>query len=920
MFGDPQLKSKTLTDIEYRAPDGEGAYDLRYEEAQIVLPGDYKQVVLYNNNEYRRWYRVVVANIEADGYLIVDTSGEVLDPDQLIPLEPKEELPLLVYFQHAPEKPLRVEVFVDECFTDDPDGKFERQLHGRYLLSPAFDPKKFEIKAQPSRIAVRPWTRAVRFKLSLENKNALTVEGIVVRLVPRNRSRAYEDEIASIPIPDAIRPNQRLEIEIAVPVTERSAAVTPIDVRVEYRVPRYAASEKPRDFSSAAPRPLELVPIPYMRTYWPDWLIAGLIFLIINSILFGMPPVYKPELIVELAFEGYDDKNLPEGKIDTRNSFVMVYRVDPSAPINVSRRPSLRSQLSTKQLDDTAQSSGSKLVYHAVIIGNPGTGSIGNRLLWRPRGYLPFNDAGVKVELGLELKGEQEFVSNYDVSKVFVRDPETEYQIDQLIFSRKYLYGYNHRRVILVVPYASRIKVQLPKWNPSVQRVKVRARSEDTPSEGTPQEVQLEVECPNGEPQTVNIPTHSLLGDRESCKVRIIAESSDGTYRTEKVVNCTRGVTSSVVLPSPEPQGRFWLSVNTNPPGAEVFADGQSVGVTPFENVLVAVPDDGTVDILVRREEYRERRDRLSVSPNQRVQRTYTLRQENGNGSPPNQITLQVDSDPQGAEVLVNGAPQGRTPFTGEISAFRGTITIELRKREYRGVREIVRVSSERTIRRYYRLHRLPRIPIVIQINEPDAQVLVNGSPVENATGTLNVVQGARVSVRKDGYRAIPPSYTVTQSGTLSFWLLEHNQEFFSQLRRHLELPSQALQRINQSDLAVSVSFENNTIIVNANKDCWVQIYFYHPRSDPRSEARPELGGDWKLAYFDVPPRNQRFTVAEGPREVRNVDWGGNTHLYLIATTANMPPTRDLLQELKRGRVPQGKWCIVRIPRESISE
>lgn len=912
MLGDPQLKSKTLTDIEYRAPDGEGAYDLRYEEAQIVLPGDYKQVLLYNNNEYRRWYRVVVANIEADGYLIADTSGEVIDPDQLIPLEPKEELPLLVYFQHAPEKPLRVEVFVDECFTDDPDGKFERQLHGRYLLSPAFDPKKFEIKAQPSRIAVRPWTRAVRFKLSLENKNALTVEGIVVRLVPRNRSRAYEDEIASIPIPDAIRPNQRLEIEIAVPVTERSAAVTPIDVRVEYRVPRHAASEKPRDFSSAAPRPLELVPIPYMRTYWPDWLIAGLIFLIINSILFGMPPVYKPELIVELAFEGYDDKNLPADKIDLENSHVMIYRVSPNAITNVSRTPSLRRRLFMKQSEDTAQSSRSKPVYYTEIFGNPNiVGSMGNRSIWRPRGYLPFNDADIEIELGLELKGAQEFISNYDVSKVFVRDPETNDPIQLLTFSRKYLYGYNHRRVILFVPYASRIKVQLPRWDPTIQRVKVRARSEDTPSEGTPQEVQLEVECPNGEPQTVNIPTHSLLGDRESCKVRIIAESSDGTYRTEKVVNCTRGVTSSVVLPSPEPQGRFWLSVNTNPPGAEVFADGQSVGVTPFENVLVAVPDDGTVDILVRREEYQERRDRLSVSPNQRVQRTYTLRQENGN-----QITLQIDSDPQGAEVLVNGAPQGRTPFTGEISAFRGTITIELRKREYRGVREIVRVSSERTISRYYRLHRLPRIPIVIQINEPDAQVLVNGNPVENATGTLHVFQGARVSVRKDGYRAIPPSYTVTQSGTLSFWLLEHNQEFFSQLRRHLALQSQVLQRLNQSDLAVSVSFADNTIIVNANKDCWVQIYFYHPRSG----ARPELGGDWDLAYFGVQPRNQRFTVAEGSREVSNVDWGDNTHLYLIATTANMPPTRDLLQELQRGGVPQGKWCIVRIPRESISE
>ena len=917
MFGDPQLKSKTLTDIEYRAPDGEGAYDLRYEEAQIVLPGDYKQVVLYNNNEYRRWYRVVVANIEADGYLIADTSGEVIDPDQLIPLEPKEELPLLVYFQHAPEKPLRVEIFVDECFTDDPDGKFERQLHGRYLLSPAFDPKKFEIKAQPSRIAVRPWTRAVRFKLSLENKNALTVEGIVVRLVPRNRSRGYDDEIASIPIPDAIRPNQRLEIEIAVPVTERSASVTPIDVRVEYRVPRHAASEKPRDFSSAAPRPLELVPIPYMRTYWPDWLIAGLIFLIINSILFGMPPVYKPELIVELAFEGYDDKNLPADKIDLENSHVMIYRVSPNVITNVSRTPSLRRRLFIKQSEDTAQSSGSKPVYYTVIFGNPNiSGSMGNRSVWRPRGYLPFNDADIEIELGLRLEGAQDFVSNYDVSKVIVRDPETDDPIQLLTFSRKYLYGYNPRRVKLFVPYASRIKVQLPRWDPTIQRVKVRARSEDTPSEGTPQEVQLEVECPNGEPQTVNIPTHSLLGDRESCKVRIIAESSDGTYRTEKVATCTRGVTNTVVLPPPEPQGRFWLSVNTNPPGAEVFADGQSVGVTPFENVLVPVPDDGTVDILVRREEYQERRDRLSVSPNQRVQRTYTLRQENGNGSPPNQITLQVDSDPQGAEVLVNGAPQGRTPFTGEISAFRGTITIELRKREYRGVREIVRVSSERTISRYYRLHRLPRIPIVIQINEPDAQVLVNGSPVENATGTLNVVQGARVSVRKDGYRAIPPSYTVTQSGTLSFWLLEHNREFFSQLRRHLALPSQALQRLNQSDLAVSVSFENNTIIVNANKDCWVQIYFYHPRSG----ARPELGGDWDLAYFGVQPRNQQFTVAEGPREVSNVDWGDNTHLYLIATTANLPPTRDLLQELIRGRVPQGKWCIVRIPRESISE
>ena len=917
MLGDPTLKSKTLTDIEARITEEDGAYDLRYEEAQIVLPGDYKQIILYNNNEYRRWYRVVVANIEADEYVVADISGEAIEPEQLIPLEPSEELPLRVYFQHSPEKPIRVEIFVDECITDDPDGKFERQLHGRYFLVPAFDPKKFEVKAQPSRIAVRPWTRGVRLKLRLENRNALTVEGVVVRLAPRNVSRAYAEEIATVQIPDAIRPNQRLEMEITVPVTERFSSVMPIDVRVEYRVPRHTASEKPRDFASAAPRPLELVPIPYMRAYWPDWLIAGLIFLIINSILFGMPPVYKPELLVELEFEGYEEKNLPPDKIDVARSQVIVYRRDTSTG---SRTHVLSNRLVMKRLEDTAQSRDGKLVYCATIFGNPNAPSrFANRSVWRPRGYLPYNDADIDVEIGLKLEGKQDFVSKYDVDSIKMREAETNYEIQLLSFSRKYFYGYNHRRVKLFVPYASRIRVQLPQWDPTVRAVKVRARSEDTG-----EEVPLEVECPNGNPITVDIPTHSLLGNRESCKVHIIAESEDKIYRTQKVATCKRGVSHLVALPPPAPQGRFWLSVNSDPPGAEVFADGQQVGVTPFENILVPVPNDRTVDILVRSQGYQEKRENVRVSPNQRVQRSYRLRPINGDPQEP--ITLQVNSTPQGAEVSVNGVSQGQTPFTGTISPLRnGTIVIQVRKDGYQGVRDVVRVSSGQTISRHYQLRRIPPSPndfsIIVHTSEPDAQVVVNRSVVSRTlsplpdnfycTETFHVRQGARVSVKKPGYRAIPETHTVKGRGTLTFWLLPNSSAFVSQTAIHLDLDPRVVEQVNRSDLAVSVRYENNTIYINANQDCWVQAYYCDPTSRPPS-LHAELSDGWEPAIPGIrPARNQRFRVADGSRQVAS-DAAGYKHLYLIATTANIPLGRDLLSELRNGAISRGKWCIVR--------
>ncbi|RIH90527.1 PEGA domain protein [Calidithermus terrae] len=127
------------------------------------------------------------------------------------------------------------------------------------------------------------------------------------------------------------------------------------------------------------------------------------------------------------------------------------------------------------------------------------------------------------------------------------------------------------------------------------------------------------------------------------------------------------------------------LAVTSNPPGAQVFVNGQLVGNTPVNLSL----NPGSYTLELRRQGYQTYRTTVAIAPgaNSRV---------NVNLSPAvSQGVLTVTSNPSNADVYVNGRLVGRTPYSARLNS--GTYTVEVRRAGYQDYRTTVTVQAGRT-------------------------------------------------------------------------------------------------------------------------------------------------------------------------------------------------------------------------------
>lgn len=143
---------------------------------------------------------------------------------------------------------------------------------------------------------------------------------------------------------------------------------------------------------------------------------------------------------------------------------------------------------------------------------------------------------------------------------------------------------------------------------------------------------------------------------------------------------------AAVTPVQPVQPGTGTLSVSSNPSGAQVVVEGRVVGNTPLNLVL----RPGRVDLELRLGGYQTFRTSAQIRPGETTVVNANLTPVVQNG------VLQINSNPQGAQVLVNDRVVGNTPLN--LTVQPGRYEIELRLGGYQSFRTSVVVGNGQTV------------------------------------------------------------------------------------------------------------------------------------------------------------------------------------------------------------------------------
>jgi hypothetical protein len=217
---------------------------------------------------------------------------------------------------------------------------------------------------------------------------------------------------------------------------------------------------------------------------------------------------------------------------------------------------------------------------------------------------------------------------------------------------------------------------------------------------GYPVVIQLEALMKQRSAQVLKAPPGAIIASAgEAVAVSPVPADRTGGAAAEpppesrKEERCGSSLTHKPVRPPedeheqlPEIQGI--LEIESTPPGAEVLVDGVSFGSTPF---VSRIPP-GDHEVVLKDGDQRVWQERLSIEPGKEYPFKVALA--------PAESILAVESEPSGAQILVDGVQKGKTP--SKLKLPPGTYDVKIKLRRYKDHRaqvELAKAGQEHSLK-----------------------------------------------------------------------------------------------------------------------------------------------------------------------------------------------------------------------------
>ncbi|MEX2353476.1 MAG: PEGA domain-containing protein [Gammaproteobacteria bacterium] len=245
---------------------------------------------------------------------------------------------------------------------------------------------------------------------------------------------------------------------------------------------------------------------------------------------------------------------------------------------------------------------------------------------------------------------------------------------------------------------------------------------------------------------------------------------------------------------------RAWgdISLNSDPPGANIFVDDELVGQTP----LVAEVLQGEHNLRIKLPGYKDWRRTIRVNADQ-DQSIENIVLE------PADAVVQISTIPDGATVTVDGEYKGQSPLEVALAA-DSRATVHVFKQGYEQASRIVEASSGDN--KSLRIELNPELATVrIFANPADAGVYINGEFRGEANQTLELPTTPHtIEIRKPGY--VDYKTTVTPRAGIA-------QQVSPELKTLEQAKREAIQPVIESPAGQKLHlFEATSIVMGASR------------------------------------------------------------------------------------------------------
>jgi Protein of unknown function (DUF1566)/PEGA domain len=179
------------------------------------------------------------------------------------------------------------------------------------------------------------------------------------------------------------------------------------------------------------------------------------------------------------------------------------------------------------------------------------------------------------------------------------------------------------------------------------------------------------------------------------------------------------------------------LKIESEPSGAEVLIGGEKVGTTPFSEQRYP---SGQYLVTVQKEWYLSQEDQqITVSDGQATTKMFALSQDFG--------TLDVSSNPSGAQVTLDGKKLGTTPGSWRVPPAQNS-KVEVALAKHRGKSFEITINRDQTVtitaEQATLTAKVGSLQVFADPPEPGAKVFVDGKEIGTAPATVSdLIEGA---------------------------------------------------------------------------------------------------------------------------------------------------------------------------------